>query len=63
MVLTPGCLAFFFVWCAQATHIFDGLESWPTHLAFFADGEMKMNEPAENFPELQEGRLVNLVAR
>ena len=46
----------------QATHIFDGLEAWPTHLAFFADGEMKINEPSSSFPELAEGRLVNLVA-
>jgi len=45
-----------------ATHIFDGLEAWPTHLAFFADGEMKVNKPAAEFPELEEGRLVNLVA-
>jgi len=45
-----------------ATHIFDGLEAWPTHLAFFADGEMKINEPSSSFPELAEGRLVNLVA-
>ncbi|QDZ17918.1 P-loop-containing nucleoside triphosphate hydrolase [Chloropicon primus] len=45
-----------------ATHIFDGLEPWPTHLAFFAGGEMKVNKPSSEFPELREGRLVNLVA-
>jgi len=45
-----------------ATHIFDGLESWPTHLSFFAGGEMKVSKRSEEFPELKEGRLVNLVA-
>eukprot|EP00216_Chloropicon_sp_CCMP2111_P005706 CAMPEP_0198237444 /NCGR_PEP_ID=MMETSP1446-20131203/3295_1 /TAXON_ID=1461542 ORGANISM="Unidentified sp, Strain CCMP2111" /NCGR_SAMPLE_ID=MMETSP1446 /ASSEMBLY_ACC=CAM_ASM_001112 /LENGTH=315 /DNA_ID=CAMNT_0043919611 /DNA_START=229 /DNA_END=1173 /DNA_ORIENTATION=- len=45
-----------------ATHIFDGLETWPSHLAFFAGGKMECCEPASSFPELKEGKLVNLVA-
>lgn len=53
---------FFFLCVGQATHIFDGLESWPTHLSFFAGGEMKVSKRSEEFPELKEGRLVNLVA-
>jgi len=52
----------FFLCVGQATHIFDGLESWPTHLSFFAGGEMKVSKRSEEFPELKEGRLVNLVA-
>ena len=27
-----------------ATHIFDGLESWPTHLAYVEDGRMLRGE-------------------
>lgn len=26
--------------CPQATHIFDGLESWPTHFAYLENGRM-----------------------
>ena len=48
---------------SQATHIFDGLESWPSHLAFFAGGEMETFKPSSEFPELKEGRLVYLVAK
>lgn len=45
-----------------ATHIFDGLESWPTHLAFFANGEIDICKPAAEFPEIKEGKLVHLIA-
>lgn len=44
-----------------ATHIFDGLEAWPTHLMYLADGQLKEFGPASQFPELQKGRLMNLV--
>ena len=44
-----------------ATHIFDGLESWPTHLAYLARGEMRMFKPAEEVPELKQGRLLEFV--
>ena len=26
-----------------ATHIFDGLEAWPTHLMYLADGKLQVN--------------------
>lgn len=44
-----------------ATHIFDGLEAWPSHLAYLAGGELQAFGCAEDFPELQEGRLLELV--
>jgi hypothetical protein len=48
---------------SQATHIFDGLESWPTHLAYVAGGRLQQFAPAVAFPELKEGRLLDLVER
>lgn len=44
-----------------ATHIFDGLESWPTHVAYLAGGQMRMMKPAAEVPELAQGRLLQLV--
>lgn len=46
-----------------ATHIFDGLESWPTHLMYVARGRLQVFEPAENLPELKEGKLLELVEK
>ncbi|KAL0041364.1 hypothetical protein WJX79_000921 [Trebouxia sp. C0005] len=46
-----------------ATHIFDGLESWPSHLMYLAGGTMHLFKPASEIPELQEGRLLQLVER
>lgn len=34
------------------THIFEGLESWPTHVAYVARGEMRMMVEASKVPEL-----------
>ena len=28
-----------------ATHIFDGLEKWITHVAYLADGQLRIGEP------------------
>ncbi|KAH9609657.1 hypothetical protein KSS87_021123 [Heliosperma pusillum] len=36
-----------------ATHIFDGLESWATHLAYVQDGELKRTEKLSELPELK----------
>ena len=47
----------------QATHIFDGLESWPSHVMYVARGQLRAFERAENIPELKEGRLLDLVER
>ena len=47
----------------QATHIFDGLEAWPTHLMYLAGGRVQHCRPATEFPELQQGRLLELVER
>lgn len=47
----------------QATHIFDGLEEWPTHLAYVAGGRLLQFEPSSAFPEMREGRLLSLVER
>lgn len=45
----------------QATHIFDGLEDWPSHIMYLAGGRLKVFEPASSFPMLKEGRLLELV--
>ncbi len=37
----------------QATHIFDGLESWPTHLVYAEGGKMIRGGPVESIPEMQ----------
>ena len=47
----------------QATHIFDGLEDWPTHIMYVAGGVLKQFKPAAAFPELKEGQLLELVER
>ena len=35
-----------------ATHIFDGLSDWPTHVVHMRDGKIQTFRNAENFPEL-----------
>lgn len=35
-----------------ATHIFDGLDGWPTHMAFIADGVMQRFGPVEEYSDL-----------
>lgn len=45
-----------------ATHIFDGLEAWPSHLMYVAGGQLKAyDSTATAFPELKEGTLLELV--
>jgi CCR4-NOT complex subunit CAF16 len=45
-----------------ATHIFDGMRSWPTHIAYVEDGRMKVGGPVTSLPELQAGgKLLNVV--
>ena len=46
---------------AQATHIFDGLEAWPSHLMYVAGGRLQVFKPAEEVPELAQGGLLRLV--
>lgn len=48
---------------SQATHIFDGLEDWPSHLLYVAGGQVQQFLKAEEVPELQSGRLLELVER
>ncbi|EFJ42335.1 hypothetical protein VOLCADRAFT_83674 [Volvox carteri f. nagariensis] len=45
-----------------ATHIFDGLEFWPSHIAYLANGQLRLL-PARDVPELAQGRLLSLVHR
>ncbi|KAL5709236.1 ABC transporter I member 19 [Ranunculus cassubicifolius] len=35
-----------------ATHIFDGLESWATHVAYIQDGDLKRSQKLSELPEL-----------
>ena len=46
-----------------ATHIFDGLESWPSHIMYVAGGRVRAFERASAFEELQQGRLLRLVEK
>ena len=39
-----------------ATHIFDGMEKWASHLAFVSDGELKKGGPSEEMQDLNQGR-------
>jgi CCR4-NOT complex subunit CAF16 len=43
------------------THIFDGMEDWPTHLGFMTNVGFEAVASAEEVPELKEGRLMELV--
>lgn len=45
----------------QATHIFDGLEDWPTHVMYVSRGQLKVFAEASSLPALKEGRLLELV--
>ena len=45
----------------QATHIFDGLEQWPTHLMYLSRGRLQLFKEAHEIPELAEDRLLELV--
>lgn len=46
-----------------ATHIFDGLEFWPSHVMYVAQGQLRLFKESSAIPELQEGRLLGLVER
>ncbi|CAD7702735.1 unnamed protein product [Ostreobium quekettii] len=46
-----------------ATHIFDGLQSWPTHVAFLADGKFQTFDEVKNVPHLRDGKLLDTVVR
>ena len=43
------------------THIFDGMEAWPSHVGFLANGEFERVDRAENIPDLKQGKLMELV--
>eukprot|EP01025_Chloroclados_australasicus_P005718 TRINITY_DN11799_c0_g1_i3.p1 TRINITY_DN11799_c0_g1~~TRINITY_DN11799_c0_g1_i3.p1 ORF type:complete len:363 (-),score=48.50 TRINITY_DN11799_c0_g1_i3:1002-2090(-) len=44
-----------------ATHIFDGLEFWPTHVAYVADGQLQLFKPVDQLPQIKEGRLLEMI--
>ncbi|WIA28855.1 hypothetical protein OEZ86_011381 [Tetradesmus obliquus] len=44
-----------------ATHIFDGLEFWPTHVAYVARGQLQFCQPASSLPQLAQGQLLEMV--
>lgn len=52
---TRGCTVVYI------THIFDGIEDWPTHIGWLAAGAFEAVSSAADVPELQEGRLMELV--
>ncbi len=47
----------------QATHIFDGLERWPTHIMFLSGGRLKVWSKAEDIPELANDQLLQLAEK
>eukprot|EP01024_Parvocaulis_polyphysoides_P051759 TRINITY_DN5103_c0_g2_i1.p1 TRINITY_DN5103_c0_g2~~TRINITY_DN5103_c0_g2_i1.p1 ORF type:complete len:297 (-),score=25.12 TRINITY_DN5103_c0_g2_i1:148-1038(-) len=46
-----------------ATHIFDGLEKWITHLAYIAEGKLIKGGPANETLELNGGKLLHVVEK
>lgn len=46
-----------------ATHIFDGLESWPSHVMYVAQGQLRLFQKSCEVPELRQGCLLGLVER
>lgn len=46
-----------------ATHIFDGLESWPTHIAYVAKGRLQFAKPIGQIEEMKELSLMRTVER
>ena len=62
-------LRFFEEECAErgatiiyATHIFDGMEKWATHIAYLENGKMTRGGPASSIKELQSGtKLLHVV--
>lgn len=63
-------LRFFEEECAQrgcvilyATHIYDGISNWMTHVAFVSDGEMVRGGPISEFPQLQHGKVLHTASK
>ena len=52
---TRGCTVIYI------THIFDGIEHWPTHVGFLAAGGFENVSEAKDLPALKEGKLMELV--
>ncbi|KAK9803153.1 hypothetical protein WJX72_004123 [[Myrmecia] bisecta] len=46
-----------------ATHIFDGLEKWISHLAYVSQGKLAKGGPVQSYPELHQGKLLHVVER
>lgn len=46
-----------------ATHIFDGLESWPSHLAYIAQGRLQFAKPLKEIEEVKELSLMRAVEK
>lgn len=69
VVARMDLLRFFVEECKQrgvtivyATHIFDGLETWATHLAYVEDGKLKRSGSMSDLHELdQAGNLIKVV--
>lgn len=45
-----------------ATHIFDGLDDWPTHLAFISQGEIPRFGTIDSYEDLAQRRAAGVVA-
>lgn len=46
-----------------ATHIFDGLEMWPSHIAYVAQGRLQFAKPLSDIKEVKEISLMRTVER
>ncbi len=45
-----------------ATHIYDGLDDWPTHLAYVDEGRLAKFGVVQDFPDLSDRRSAGTVA-
>lgn len=46
-----------------ATHIYDGISDWMTHIAFMSDGEMIRGGPVSDFPQLQNTKVLHTASK
>jgi len=46
-----------------ATHIFDGLDKWATHITYVAQGTLQLFKPVAEIPELKELSLMRTVEK
>lgn len=46
-----------------ATHIYDGISNWMTHVAFVSGGEIVRGGPVVDFPELHQDKVLHTASK